>query len=227
MSRDPNDMNSNGAAKPSSDRSQVAKLQAMLKKKPPEGETCDFCSTPVGHQHSHLIELAARRIMCACRPCFIVFEPAGAAQGKYRAISDRVREIADFGLEDGQWESLQIPIGLAFFFFNSLENRMCAFYPSPAGATESLLPLDTWDEIVGQFPQIAALVPDVQAVLVQRNRETTRAYVIPIDAAYELVGLIRMHWKGFDGGTEAHKKIEEYFARLAERARGRVTARLS
>lgn len=215
MNRDPNAANN------------VAMLQAMLKKRPPEGEVCDFCSTPVGHEHSHLIELAARRILCACRPCFIVFEPPGAANGKYRAIRDRVREIAGFGLEDGQWESLQIPIGLAFFFFNSLENRMCAFYPSPAGATESLLPLDTWDEIVAKFPQIAALAPDVEAVLVQRTRDVTRAYVVPIDAAYELVGLIRTYWKGFDGGTAAHEKIEEYFGRLAERSRGRVTARIS
>ena len=37
---------------------------------------------------------------------------------------------------------------MAFFFFNSSLGRMAAFYPSPAGATESLLPLATWEEIL-------------------------------------------------------------------------------
>jgi Family of unknown function (DUF5947) len=205
----------------------VALLQQMLQKRPPAGERCDFCATPLSAEHSHLIELAERRIMCSCRPCYIVFEPEGAAQGKYRAIPTRYREIDEFGIADGQWDALQIPIGLAFFFYNSLEQRMVAFYPSPAGATESLLPLDTWDEIVAQYPLLGPLQPDVEAVLIQRTRERSRAFLIPIDAAYELVGLIRTSWKGFDGGEEAHRKIAGYFDKLHERSRGKVTARVS
>jgi hypothetical protein len=205
----------------------VALLQQMLQKRPPAGERCDFCATPLSSEHSHLIELAERRIMCSCRPCYIVFEPEGAAQGKYRAIPDRYREIAEFGITDGQWDALQIPIGLAFFFYNSLEGRIVAFYPSPAGATESLLPLDTWDEIVAQYPGLGPLEPDVEAVLIQRTRERSRAFLIPIDAAYELVGLIRTSWKGFDGGEEAHRKIAGYFEKLQERSQGKVTARIS
>jgi hypothetical protein len=205
----------------------VALLQQMLQKRPPAGERCDFCATPLSAEHSHLIELAERRIMCSCRPCYIVFEPEGAAQGKYRAIPTRYREIDEFAIADGQWDALQIPIGLAFFFYNSLEQRMVAFYPSPAGATESLLPLDTWDEIVAQYPLLGPLQPDVEAVLIQRTRERSRAFLIPIDAAYELVGLIRTSWKGFDGGEEAHRKIAGYFDKLHERSRGKVTARVS
>ena len=34
----------------------------MLRKRPPPGEHCDFCSAPLAPEHSHLIELAARRI---------------------------------------------------------------------------------------------------------------------------------------------------------------------
>ena len=55
---------------------------------------------PVATEHDHLIELAARRILCTCRPCHIVFEPAGAAQGKYRAIPNRYREVAEFVVDD-------------------------------------------------------------------------------------------------------------------------------
>jgi len=207
------------------DGDNVAMLQQMLQKRPPPGERCDFCATPLSAEHGHLIELAARRILCACRPCAIVFEPPGAAQGKYRAIPSRYREIAGFALDDATWEALQVPIGLAFFFYNSLENRTIAFYPSPAGATESLLPLDTWSEIVTRYSELASLEPDVEAILIQRDRASARSFIVPIDSAYELVGLIRTSWKGFDGGQEAHAKIASYFDNVQARSQGRVTAR--
>jgi hypothetical protein len=205
----------------------VNTLERVLQKRPPPGERCDFCAVQLAPDHSHLIELAARRILCSCRPCYIVFEPDGAAQGRYRPIRQDYAEVADFALTDELWDALAIPIGLAFFFYNSLEEKMVAFYPSPAGATESLLPLDKWAEIAAAYPQLAAVTPDVEAILMRRMREASSCYVVPIDAAYELVGIIRSTWKGFDGGEEAHRRIEQYFERLAERSRGRVTARMS
>jgi hypothetical protein len=211
----------------SSGHENVGMLQEMLKKRPPPGECCDFCSTPVTPEHSHLIELAARRILCACRPCYIVFEPEGAAQGKYRAIPSRYREITAFAIDDALWDSLQVPIGLVFFFYNSLEQKMVAFYPSPVGATESLLPLDAWDEITARHSELASIKPDVEAILMQRSRESSRTFIVPIDSAYELVGLIRTSWKGFDGGEEARQKVAEYFDKVRLRSQGRVTARVS
>ena len=205
----------------------VAMLAQMLRKRPPEGERCDFCAEPLGAEHGHLIELAARRILCSCRPCHIVFQPSGAAQGKYRTIPTRYREVAEFAVEDATWDALQLPIGLVFFFYNSAEGRVVAFYPSPAGATESLLPLEQWDEIAARYPEFASIEPDVEAILIQRNREVSRCFLVPIDAAYELVGLIRTCWKGFDGGQEAHQRIAAYFEKVRERSGSRVTARVS
>ena len=94
---------------------------------------------------------------------------------------------------------------------------MVAFYPSPAGATESLLPLDTWDRHRRALSRAGSIAPDVEAILIQRNREVSRCFIVPIDAAYELVGLIRTSWKGFDGGQEAHAKIAGYFESVRER----------
>jgi hypothetical protein len=214
--------------RPGAGRDNVAMLARMLAKKaPPPGERCDFCSTPLGSEHSHLVELTARRILCSCRPCYIVFQPAGAAQGKYRVVPSRYLAIADFSIADEKWDSLQVPIGLAFFFYNSVEGRMVAFYPSPAGATESMMPLDTWQTIVDEFPALASLAPDVEAVVVQRNAHGSRCFIVPIDSAYELVGMIRSTWKGFDGGEAAHHRIESYFADVLERSTGKVTARRS
>ena len=70
-------------------------------------------------------------------------------------------------LTDAQWNSLQIPVGIAFFFFNTSLGRMVVFYPSPAGATESLLSLETWDELARTNPLLATLAADVEALLVR------------------------------------------------------------
>ena len=44
-------------------------------------------------------------------------------------------------------------------------------------------------------------------------------FLVPIDACYELVGHLRVLWKGFDGGTEAHAAIDAFFDELSRRAR--------
>jgi len=199
-----------------------AALQTLLKKRPAAapGEQCDFCATPIEAEHGHLIDSSVRRIMCACRPCAIVFEPTGAAQGRYKTVPRRYVTLDDVGIDDKLWESLQIPIGLAFFLRNSKNGRLSAFYPGPAGATESELSLDDWEAVAREHPVLSSLEPDVEAILVRRPGRAgggTRCYLVPIDAAYELVGLIRTCWRGFDGGEEARVKIDAFFASLMER----------
>ena len=51
------------------------------------------------------------------------------------------------------------------------------------------------------------------------RREPRECLLVPIDACYRLVGLVRMHWRGFDGGSEAWAAIDAFFAELNERAR--------
>ena len=108
--------------------------------------------------------------MCACRGCYLLFTPEGAGGGHFRAVPDRYLVVPDFRLSPAQWDALQIPVSVAFFFVNSTLDRVAAFYPSPAGATESLLPLDTWDELVAAHPELATLEPDVEALLVRADR---------------------------------------------------------
>jgi hypothetical protein len=212
----------------SEDRGGFAALQALLRKpSAAAGERCDFCAVPIESGHGHLIDLKARRIMCSCRPCWLVFEPEGAAQGRYKPVGSRYVEVSDFGVDAAEWDALQIPIALAFFFYNSIEEKMVGFYPGPAGATESLLSLETWGAIAGAHPALSTLEADVEAVLIHRRPECTACFVVPIDAAYELVGIIRTSWKGFDGGEEAWRRINAFFADVGEKSRGRTTARIS
>ena len=98
-----------------------------------------------------------------------------------------------------------------------------AFYPSPAGAVESLLPLETWNEIEHDNPVLKEMQPDVQALLVNRVGHS-RGFaapdycILPIDECYKLVGLIRTHWRGLSGGAEVWQEIATFIAGLKQRA---------
>jgi hypothetical protein len=187
---------------------------------PAEAEKCELCTAAVGPEHGHLVDVAAHSLKCACRACWLLFTQEGAAQGRWRTVPDRFLHDPDLQLTDAQWDSLQVPVGMAFFFRQSDMEGPVAFYPSPAGATESLLPLDTWDELAQQSPLIGALEPDVEALLVRRHPDGTyQCHLVPIDACYELVGRVRVTWKGFDGGEEAWSAIDGFFAGIAERSR--------
>jgi Family of unknown function (DUF5947) len=179
-----------------------------------------MCRRPIATEHSHVVNVESRSLLCACRPCYLLFTPKGAAQGKYRAVPDRHLRLVSFQLNATQWERLQIPVGIAFFFFNSTSNKIAAFYPSPAGATESLLTLDAWQEIVDANPLLNDLAADVEALLLYRKRGENRfdSFIVPIDACYELTGIVRRYWKGFDGGEEAWREIDSFYQSLHEKS---------
>jgi hypothetical protein len=112
---------------------------------------------------------------------------------------------------------------MAFFFRSSLDSRVVAQYPSPAGATESQLPLDTWSDLEAANPVLAEMEADVEALLVNRlgpsrGYAAAEYYLIPIDECYKLVWLIRSLWQGLSGGAEVWKQLESYFADLKNRS---------
>jgi uncharacterized protein DUF5947 len=182
-------------------------------------EVCELCATPVPAQHPHLVQVAERRMLCACGPCGFLFSNPGAGGGGYRRVPDRYLSDPGFRLTDTQWDALQIPVGMAFFLHNSAQQKVIACYPSPAGATESELTLDAWAAGIGAGRLADRLEPEVEALLVRRERTGTgECLLVPIDACYRLVGLVRMHWKGFDGGAEAWHEIDRFFDDLRERA---------
>jgi hypothetical protein len=178
-----------------------------------------MCGEAIADEHSHLVNVESRALMCVCRGCWLLFTNQGAGGGRYRVVPDRRLFLADMAITEAQWESLQIPVAIAFLFHNSSLGRPVAFYPGPAGATESLLPADTWDELMFRTPLLAAMAPDVEALLVYRRADGGQCYLVPIDVCYELVGRIRRRWKGFHGGEEAWREIDGFFAELRGRCR--------
>jgi hypothetical protein len=187
-------------------------------------ECCEMCGVELSAEHPHLVEPRARKLMCACGACALLF---GSQSGsRYKRVPQRVRYLPDFQLTDAQWDGLMIPISMAFFFKSSTDARVIALYPSPAGATESQLPLETWSDLLDENPALAGIEEDVEALLVNRlgptrGFATPEYYLLPIDECYKLVWLIRSHWKGLSGGTEVWKQLEQYFADLKTRSGGR------
>jgi hypothetical protein len=189
----------------------------------PPMERCDMCSAEIPTEHRHLFELSSRSILCACRPCSLLFSDQGSGGGKYRLVPDRYLSLLDFRMTDEQWDELMIPVNMVYIFRNSSRQShsssshgsdVVAYYPSPVGAVESLLSLESWETLVGENPILNDLEPDVEALLINRIRSAREHYIVPIDACYQLVGTIRLSWRGLSGGDEVWQAISEFFANI-------------
>ncbi|MEJ8641732.1 DUF5947 family protein [Streptomyces sp. MS1.HAVA.3] len=169
--------------------------------------------------HRHLVETEKRTLVCACTACALLFDRPGTTTGRLRAVPDRYLTDPGHRLDEGAWELLQIPVGVAFFFRNAALDRLVALYPSPAGATESELDPETWQTVLGAGRLAALLEPDVEALLLRRSQGRTECHLVPIDICYELVGRMRLLWQGFDGGAEARAALQDFFERVERRSR--------
>ena len=178
-----------------------------------------MCNEVIPDAHEHVVNIESRSLKCTCRGCWMLFSPDGSGGGRYRAVPDRFAVVDDFTLQDGGWDAFQIPVSVAFFFHNSSLDQVAAFYPSPAGATESLLELAAWEEVRVANPILGTLIPDVEALLVRVGGEVPEAYVVPIATCYELVGQMRRLWRGFDGGREAKDALDQVFTDVRARCR--------
>ena len=175
------------------DQSRVFEILRRFVRRSSMSERCEMCSQELAANHQHLLELVSRNLICACDACAILFSDQGGS--KYKRVPRRIRCLVDFRITDSQWEGLMMPINMAFFFKSTPQSRVVALYPSPAGATESLLSLDTWGEIVFENPILQKMEVDVEALLVNRighARSFTNSeyYLVPIDECFKLVGLI-------------------------------------
>ena len=181
-------------------------------------EACELCAAPLAEPHPHVVDLDQRNVCCACQACALAF--GGAGTQRYRTVPERVLTDAGSNLGEAEWAALEVPVRFAFFFFNSKLGRWLAFYPSPAGPTESQLSLTAFEALVARNPLVAAVEKDVEALLVYGGRSGPfDCFLVPIVRCYELVGLVRRHWRGFDGGDDVRREIEGFFANLRAHSR--------
>jgi Family of unknown function (DUF5947) len=180
----------------------------------PPQERCDLCNTTISDDHRHLIHLEERKIVCACEACWALH----SGDAEYRPTGMRTLWLEQFECDAETWGLFQIPIGLAFFMRSSITGGVVAFYPSPAGATESELGLDSWDALVALNPVLAELDPDAEALVVNRLTDPHQHVIAPIDDCYALVGLIKSRWEGISGGDALREAVPEFFEAMRARA---------
>jgi hypothetical protein len=194
----------------------LATLRRLVRPRDAE-ERCDLCGAAIAADHRHLFDSGARTLACSCQACSLLF--SGGAAGRYLTVPSRVLSLRDFQMSDERWDELLVPVNLAFFSYRSDAGRMTAHYPSPAGATESQLGLDTWRELAAANPVLESLQPDVEALLVNRVGSARDHLIVPIDECFRLVGLVRAGWRGLSGGTDVWKAVAAVFTELRARAR--------
>jgi hypothetical protein len=196
----------------------VSALRRLQMRQMPEGPqpieaNCDLCGTSMPEDHRHLLQLEERSIVCVCESCWAL----RSGDAEYRPTGSRVVWLEDLVLPDDLWARFRIPIGLAFFLRTG--DGVVAFYPSPAGATESELDLGVWDDLVRLNPVLEDLGPEGETLIVDRmSRDGLRCAIAPTDQAYRLVGLVKASWQGISGGPEVGKAVTGFFDELRERA---------
>lgn len=173
-------------------------------------EWCELCGAGVPTDHRHLIHLDERRLLCACETCWSV----RSGDAHFRPAGVRTEWLAGFELPDEAWASFGIPIGLAFFMRTGDPDRVVAFYPSPAGATESEIDAGSWERVREMNSALERLEPDSEALIVNRMADPHQHAIAPIDDCYRLVGMIKSSWEGISGGTGPELAISQFFAEL-------------
>jgi hypothetical protein len=173
-------------------------------------EHCDLCSVPVPPEHRHLLDTGRDEVLCACRPCSLLFVREAASEGHYRLMPERrVR------LDPVPTRALGVPVGLAFFVPRS-DGGVAAHYPSPAGPTRWEVDAADWRSVTEGRPELAALEPDVEALLVNTAMGRQEHWIVPLDECYRMVAVVRREWRGLSGGSRVWPEIDRFFGELAE-----------
>jgi hypothetical protein len=176
-----------------------------------ELEQCDFCGNEIPPEHRHFVDLNEMRFLCTCEMCAVV----QAESGIYKPLPQRCLHLEDFDMPEQLWQEFLIPVNMAFFVKNTARASTVAFYPAPAGATESKLKLEAWEKLAALNPILDDLTPDLEALLVNRlDLPPYEYYLVPIDSCYHLIGLIRSVWSGLYGGPEVQTATRQFFEEL-------------
>ena len=165
-------------------------------------ERCELCGGPAGEDHPHVVDIeasGASSLACACRPCHLVLAPS--TTGRWRAVLDDWRSVDAVDLPD-------VPVGVAFVVLHPRTEQPVAYYPGPAGATESEL-----DVAADALPD---LTPGTEALVVRDGE----AFVVPVSEAYALAGELRTTWEGLTGGDAPTRVLDTFVARARARCRG-------
>jgi Family of unknown function (DUF5947) len=117
------------SSSPAGSKESVFRTFRRFNRTRPAQKRCELCDIGLQEDHRHLLEISNGRIVCACDACALRFQAAD--EGRFKLIPRSIRSLPELDFNDGAWESLALPINLAFFLRSSAEGKIKAIYPSP------------------------------------------------------------------------------------------------
>jgi Family of unknown function (DUF5947) len=193
-------------------------------------DRCGLCGGPVAAEHRHVLDDRAGQppadgiadghapadLQCVCVPCTLLFDRTGAGGGHYQLVPQRRARVGD-----APPAALGVPVGLAFFVKQG-DGRVLAHYPSPLGATRAEVDTAAWAAVETGSAMLRGMRPRVEAFLVwtASTGQGTDRWIVPVDEAYRLAGLVRTHWQGMSGGTALWREVARFFQDLDRRTGG-------
>ena len=180
-------------------------------------ERCDLCGLEIGPDHDHLIDPAERRLVCACGACAVLFSAQAGTKFK-RVPQDvtRTRRADDQRLRSGRRSGCR-----SIWRSSTTARRRDGWWPATPVRRARRSPC--WSSRPGRkssasIPSSPACSPTSRrcwSTACAAARTRTACFLVPIDQCFRLVGIIRMQWKGFTGGTAVWEEIDGFFAELA------------
>jgi hypothetical protein len=154
--------------------------------------------------------------VCVCPACAASY--ASQDDRSLRPVPRVARELLNFHMTPVQWGALGLPVNLAFCYWSSLDGGPVALHPGRDRASETRLPDEPWLDIVSDNPVLRKMAPDVEGLIVHReptSRHPRPVYVVvPIDAGYQLIGILRAYWQGDDGGDAVWPEVDGFLRRV-------------
>jgi ribosomal protein L24E len=193
------------------------KLQSFVHRLPaPVEERCVLCGGTIEPGHEHLVAARTGTLLCACIACALLLPVRKNA--RFKRVPRRLLRLPEGVLVGEVRPGLPVPMDLAFYFQSSASGRAVAVYPGPAGPTPAPVDPGAWQRMSEAWPILRTLEPDVEGLLVHGSGQARDAFLAPIDLCYELVGRLRLLWRGPSGGDLVRDEIRSFFKRLRERA---------
>ena len=174
-------------------------------------EQCELCAAPLQDDHRHLLETGGDELLCACRPCSLLFVKDAASEGRYRLVPQRRVKLRPVDTT-----TLGVPVGLVFFVPRA-DGRVTAQGPSPAGAMRWEVDAAAWRRLAAQHPELASLEPEVEALLINTAHGLDHHWIVPVDDCFRMVAVVRREWRGLSGGGRVWPAVQDFFAGLTER----------
>lgn len=175
----------------------------------PDLERCELCAASLAAEHEHLWDPRGKQLRCACSGCAILVPTSEYA--KLRRVPRRFEPVAvDVARTLAR---LGVPVGVAALYVRD-DRAPIAGYPGAIGLVESELSRDAWDELCAEVPALAALQPEVEALVCTRDG----AWLAGIDVVYRLISELRARRgveSGMFGDPEAPAAIARTLAELA------------